>query len=115
MKAYIVSDKTGYEDTSAVVFAKSRNAARSAAMYTDACEDLDYTEIRAIRAPDLDQFYKEGKKEMDWFDMEDRAAMVRYAHFECSSETDTSLLECKNCPGHKWCGRYELESEEGKT
>lgn len=112
MKAYIVSDKTGYSEMATVVFAESRNAAKSAAMYTDTCGDLTYMEIRATREPALDQFYKEGKKEMDWFNMEDRAALVRYAHFECSSETDIDLLECKNCPGHEWCGRYELEHEE---
>lgn len=112
MKAYIVSDKTGYSEMATVVFAESRNAAKYAAMNTEACDGLDYTEISAIREPALDQFYKEGKKEMDWFDMEERAAMVRYARFACNSETDISLLECKNCPGHKWCGRYDSEREE---
>ena len=112
MKAYMVRDKTGYRDMATVVFAESRNAARSAALYTDACEGLDYIEIQAIREPDLDQFYREGKKEMDWFDLEDRAAMVRYAHFECSDEADIDLLECENCPGHEWCGQYEYLKEE---
>ena len=112
MKAYIVSDKTGYRDMATVVFAESRNAAKSVAMNTETCDGLDYTEIRAIREPALDQYYKEGKKEMDWFDMEDRAVMVRYAHFECSDEADITLLECENCPGHKWCGRYDSEREE---
>lgn len=111
-KAYTVRDRDGQSNSATVVFAESRNAASQAAMGTDTCEDLDYIEIEALREPALDKFYKEGKKEMNWFNMEDRAAMVRYAHFECGSETDVSLQECESCPGHEWCGRYESELEE---
>lgn len=110
MKAYTVRDKDG-DGTATVVFAESRNAAKSVAMYTDACGDLMYMEIRATREPALDKFYKEGKKEMDWNDPEDRAAMVRYAGYGCGNDFVVDLQECEKCPGHEWCWRYESETE----
>ena len=110
MKAYNVTDING-DGPCTVVFAESRNAAKTAAMHTDTCGDLMYMEIRATREPALDRFYKEGKREMDWFDMDDRAAMVRYANYECGPEAVTDLQRCEKCPGHEYCGRYELEKE----
>ena len=40
-KAYIVDDRR-YWDSATVVFAESAGQARSLALYTDACEDLDF-------------------------------------------------------------------------
>lgn len=110
MKAYNVTDING-DGPGTVVFAESRNAAKTAAMNTDTCGDLMYMEIRATRVPALDRFYKEGKKEMDWLDMDDRAAMVRYANYECGSEIDIDLQRCEKRPCHEWCGRYESEKD----
>lgn len=109
MKAYIVQDKDEYGGAT-VVFAESRGAARSAAMNTETCDGLEYMEIRATRAPAMDQFYKEGKKEMDWYNMEDRVAMVVHAGFACEEIYD--LARCENCPAHDECWQYESEIEE---
>lgn len=104
-KAYSVTDTTSYE-YSAIVFARSRNEARKLAMYTDACEDAEYINIRAVRKHALDSYYK-GRTEMDWEDPADRVAMVRDGGFECSEEIWD--LDCENCPATQWCGRYERE------
>lgn len=104
MKAWIVDDPIEAA-TAAVVFAETRGQAKVLAQSTDACEDMAFTDIRAVRAPELDRFYK-GKSEMDWFDHDDRIAMVRYGGMHCAYEVDT---ECETCPANKWCSRYEEE------
>ena len=104
MKAYTVEDR--YNPLfSTVVFAETRGKAKVIAQHTDTCEDLDFVDIRAVRRPTLDKFYK-GKPEMDWCDEEDRMAMVKYAGYECSYEIDNDDLECDSCSAKEWCGRY---------
>ena len=49
---------------------------------------------------------------MDWLDMNDRVAMVRYADFECSPEVDFDVKKCEKCHAHFWCGRFEMMTEE---
>lgn len=107
LKAYCVTDTAAYL-FSTVVFAKNRGEARMLALRTDACEDADYIKIRAVRRPELDQYYH-GNFEMDWNDAGDRVALVRYGNFSCSYEIDDP--ECDICPAKQWCDRYELERE----
>ena len=105
MKAWIVDDPIEAA-TAAVVFAETRGQAKVLAQSTDACEDMEFKDIRAVRAPKLDRFYR-GKKEMDWRDPDDRIAMVKYGGFHCSSEVDIGKEKCDACPAHEWCDRYE--------
>lgn len=104
MKAWIVDDPIEAA-SAAVVFAETRGQAKVLAQSTDACEDMAFTDIRAVRAPELDRFYK-GKSEMDWFDPDDRIAMVKYGGFHC---LDIGKDKCEACPAHEWCDRYEEE------
>lgn len=108
MKAYSVSDVNGDAGYSYIVFAETRGKAiRYALDYCDnAFDDYTWTEMRAIRKPALDRFYR-GRREMDWCDMEDRVAMVRYAGFYCSDEMCIGSDECEQCPAHEWCDRYD--------
>lgn len=108
MKAWDVSDYGGYSEHSAVIFAETRGKAiRYALDYCDGTFDsFQWTEMRAVRVPALDEFYR-GKPEMDWFDMDDRVTMVRYAGFSCSEETENTIDECKQCPAHFWCDRFD--------
>ena len=69
MKAWIVDDPIEAA-TAAVVFAETRGQAKVLAQSTDACEDMEFKDIRAVRALELDQFYR-GKSEMDWNDPDD--------------------------------------------
>ena len=108
MKAYSVSDANGDLGYSYVVFAETRGKAiRYALDHCDGCFDYcTWTEMRAIRKPQLDKCYR-GRAEMDWCDMEDRVAMVRYAGFQCSDEMDITSDECEQCAAHEWCDRYD--------
>lgn len=110
MKAWIVDDPIEAA-SAAVVFAETRGQAKVLAQSTDACEDMDFVDIRAVRAPELDLFYR-GRKEMDWNDPDDRVAMVKYGGFRCDSETDVYKEKCEACPAHEWCDRYEDMMEE---
>ena len=108
MKAYSVSDANGDVGIDYVIFAETRGKAIRYAM--DHCDGAfdwySWTEMRAIRKAALDRFYK-GKPAMDWCDMEDRVAMVRYANFSCSDEVMTTFDECQRCDAHFWCDRFE--------
>ena len=108
MKAYCVSCEPW--DFATVVFAETRGKAIALAMHTDACEDAEFTEIRAYRRPALDKHYR-GLPEMDWDNAEDRIALVRDGGFSCSYEIDNCYLECEECPAAEWCGRYESMTE----
>lgn len=102
MKAWLVREKDEFRAT--VVFAETRGKARSIAMSTDACEDADFCDIEVRRQPQLDKYYKDGKQEMDWYNANDRIALVKEAGF-CCSDNDTSGL-CEECPAKKYCVLY---------
>ena len=108
MKAYFVSDTESYEDYCTVVFAETRGKAKVEALGTDACEDAEYMNIRALRIPELDSFYR-GLPEMDWFNEQDQIGMVRYANMYCTYEMSISECECEKCKAKEWCCRYESE------
>ena len=107
MKAYEARNKWGYRDYATVVFAESAGKARAIALYTEACEGCDFTDIEVFRVQLLDKYYQEGKVEMDWTDAKDRIALVKYCGFYCSMEVINP--DCENCSAKKWCDRYKEE------
>ena len=109
MKAYSVSDANGDMGYEYIVFAETRGKALAYALHNCDCafDGYGWTEMRALRKPQLDRFYR-GRNEMDWNDMNDRMAMVKDAGFQCSDEVTVSARECETeCPAHEWCERYE--------
>lgn len=108
MKAYYVSDRNCDSGYGYVVFAETRGKAIAHALSGCDCafDDYTWTEMRATRRPVLDKFY-DGRTEMDWCNMDDRTAMVKYAGFSCSYEVDATVEECIECLAHEWCDRYE--------
>ena len=101
-KAYCARPKWG--DCSTVVFAESRGKAKSIAMSTKACEDVNFLNLEVYRLPNMDKYYKPDKSEMDWLDPEDRIALVKDAGFRCEY---VELEECKQCPAREYCSEYE--------
>lgn len=75
VKAWLAKDKNEFHAT--VVFAETRGKAKSIAMCTEACEGVDFCNIYIERVPQIDKYYKEGKKEMDWLNDDDRLALVK--------------------------------------
>lgn len=113
VKAYEVTDRNRDEDTAYIVFAESRSKAITIAMYgaDGAFDDYRYIELRAIRIPALDKYYR-GYPVMNWMDDADRIAMVRYCGFYCSHEVNVSFDKCLACPAHEWCERFEGMNED---
>ncbi len=112
MKAYSCTDRTECV-CSTVVFAETPGKARMIAQRTNACEDVEFTNIWVKRVPALDDAYR-GRTEMDWMNDEDRIRMVRDADFECASDVDVSEEKCRACPAFQWCGRAEYWRDEGE-
>ena len=102
MKAWRVREKGEFCAT--VVFAETRGKARSAALYTDCCEDVDFCNIEVHREPELDKYYKEGKLEMDWMNDDDRIVLVKEAGF-CCDYIDIDL--CNGCSAKDYCDEYK--------
>ena len=111
MKAWMVKDKDQFCAT--VVFAETRGKARYLAMHTEACEYVDFCDIEARRRPQLDKYYREGKKEMDWYNSKDRIALVKDGGFVCDVDY-WEREDCDTCSAKDYCDRYQdCLSEEG--
>lgn len=113
MKAWLVRERDGEYAT--IVFAETRGKARANAMATDACEDAHFCDIEVTRKPNFDKYYKDGKREMEWYDDADRLALVKEGGFYC---VDMFIEECENCPAKEYCDQYQdyltEEMEEGE-
>lgn len=104
MKAWLVKDKDQFGAT--VVFAETRGKARALALCTEACEDVDFCDIEVRRRPNLDKYYREGKKEMDWYNSKDRIALVKDGNFTCDPDY-WEPEDCDVCPAKQYCDRYQ--------
>ena len=104
MKAWLVSRND--EWCSTVVFAETRGKAKSYVLGTENFEDVDYCELDVRRAKQMDKYYVEGKREMDWFNPKDRIALVK----DCSFMCDREFLEredCEVCSANEFCDDYQ--------
>ena len=93
-------------DFATVVFADTKNEAKVIAMGTDACEGYDYIDLRTSRFAAMDEHYR-GHKEMDWYDDEDRIALVKTG-WQC---WDPLPVECEGCCAREWCAVMEEDNE----
>ena len=103
MKAWLVREKDAFCAT--VVFAETRGKARSVATHTEACEDAAFVDIEVRRAPQMDKYYTEGKREMYWCNSSDRIALVKDCGFVCDRDC-WELGDCDNCPAKEYCDQY---------
>ena len=107
MKAYKLSSP--YTEYSEVVFAENSSKARALKPYLETFENVEYVDIRARRAPELDKYYKKGKISVDWDDPQDRLAMVVDGGFTCEYiEWD----ECAKCLATEDCETYQVYQAE---
>lgn len=106
MKAYKVYDRIGYSCYSVVVFAESPGKAKVIALGTDEfpSSDWDFTDLSARRIPELDKYYR-GNSEMDWYNDDDRIALITEAGYQCD-EDSFDPEECEKCIGKDYCSRY---------
>ena len=111
MKAYRIMDRKHYNPYTCVVFAENRGKAISAALGTDEFpkDAWFFTELCAIRLPQLDKEYR-GHSYMDWYNDADRIALVRYAGYIC--EYPDAENDCKSCAAKQYCEAYLEEDKE---
>ncbi len=112
MKAWLVRKKDRFDAT--VVFAETRGKARALARQTEACEDVDFCDIEVNRRPQMDKYYRDGKREMDWYNSKDRIALVKDCGFVCDSDY-WEREDCDTCSAKEYCDTYQdLINEEGE-
>ena len=114
MKAWKVEDKASYEGGCTVVFAETLGKAHALALSTDCCEDAEWNDVRVTRIPVMDKHYR-GKWEMNWYNSEDRIALVKECGWFCSETNGREA--CLTCPAAEWCGDYQdwkYDEEGGK-
>lgn len=99
MKAFKIYSRTE-NYYSEIVFANTPGQARALGLTSDATEGCEFTDIGVRRVPALDKFYK-GRSRMEWYDDDDRIALVRFGGFHCE---DCDELE--RCPAHEWCDTF---------
>lgn len=97
MKAYKAWVANSCEDGSTVVFAETAQDAKKIAFYTETCEYAAYIDIRVCRFPAMDAHYH-GRNEIDWYDMNDRTALV-----ELGWSCEWPSWECDTCACRKIC------------
>ena len=114
MKAWFVQPKD--EEFAEIIFAETIGKAKSLALSCDGFEDWHFTDIYARRVPKADKYYKEGKYHLDWFNHEDRIALVKDCGFTCSYEY-FDFDECEECPAKIYCDLYKdkLKEREGES
>ena len=111
MKAYWCSQDIDL--CSMIVFAETAGKARYIAMCSgDLGDDLEFKDVHVRRVPQLDEYYK-GRTEMDWFDSDDRVAMVRYAGFYCGEDA-FDPEDCEKCSAAEYCDQYQEYIEDQK-
>ena len=69
------------------------------------CEDADFCSIEVNRKPQMDKYYTDGKREMDWEDSQDRIALVKDCGFSCSDDC-FDIDYCEDCPAKEYCDEY---------
>ena len=106
LKAYMVTDKDWNCGYFLIVFAQSRGKAISEALGMDefpVC-DFGYVDLRANRKPRLDKYYR-GRSVMDWFDDDDRVAMVKELDIGCGEDA-FDPDDCEVCAAKNICSQY---------
>lgn len=111
IKAYKCTE--AYEGYSTVIFAETAGKARYIAIKSDTLgEDNEFKDIYVRRIPALDRFYR-GRKEMDWFDPDDRLEMVKEAGYRCDEDV-FDPENCQRCSAQKFCMKWKEYAEEAK-
>ncbi len=107
MKAWIAKETVNFGAT--VVFAETRDKAKSLALCTSCCKDANFCDIEVRRVPQMDKYYVEGKTEMDWSDPKDRVALVKECSFCCRHPI---AEDCKDCSAKEFCDEAVQKEEE---
>lgn len=103
MKAWEISNN--YIEGCEVVFAETRGKAKSIALDTDTFCDCNFCDLDVCRAYNIDKYYTDGKRYMDWGNQKDRLALVKERGFSCVDDCFGEF--CEDCLSKEYCDRYD--------
>lgn len=98
MKAWSVF--TDYGDYSSIVFADTAGRARQKAQSTDACEYVDWRDIRVKRMPKLDGMEDREPRDAPWLNEEIRLILVKDYNWACA---EPQYSDCDSCSAKEFC------------
>lgn len=103
MKAWLIreNDTEGCE----VVFAETRGKAKSIALGTDTFSECDFCNLEVRRVANIDKYYTNGKRRMDWSNQQDRLVLVKEYDFSCCDDCFGEF--CEDCLSKDYCCRYD--------
>lgn len=107
MKAWIIRENN--IESCEVVFAETRGKAKAIALYTDTFSECDFCDLRVSRAANIDKYYIDGKRRMDWDHQNDRLALVKEYDFSCADDCFGEF--CEDCLSKDYCDRYDKYAE----
>ena len=84
MKAWLIREND--TESCEVIFAETRGKAKSMALTTDTFSECDFCDLETRRVCNIDKYYTNGKRCMDWNNQQDRLALVKECGFSCSDE-----------------------------
>ena len=103
MKAWLIHEND--TESCEVIFAETRGKAKSMALTTDTFSECDFCNLKVCRVRNIDKYYTNGKRCMDWDNQQDRLALVKECGFSCSDECFGEF--CEDCLSKDYCDRYD--------
>ena len=88
-----------------VIFAETRGKAKAIALQTETFSECDFCNLKVCRVHNIDKYYTDGKRCMDWDNQQDRLALVKECGFSCSDECFGEF--CEDCLSKDYCDRYD--------
>lgn len=99
MKGWIANDKNGNEG-SEIIFAETRSKAIQEALTRDNFEDLEWTDIRVRRLPEIDGMEDTEPTDNPWMNDDIRLILVKEYDWACIEPWDS---ECERCVAKQYC------------
>lgn len=107
MKAWLIREND--IEVCEVVFAETRGKAKSIALQTDTFCDCDFCDLEVNRVRNIDKYYTNGKRRMDWDNQKDRLVLVKDYDFSCIDECFGEF--CEDCLSKEYCSKYNKYEE----
>lgn len=116
MKAYLATDRNNkYHPV--IVFAENPEGAKDIAYSTQELWKVPYISLRVRRKRELDCYYTEGKKYLNFNTPNDRLVLVKELGWWCNSNLvgdiyEYDMYECRDCAAREFCNRCKKEYEK---
>lgn len=104
MKAWIIKGENIDGGCADIVYAETRGKAKAIALkYSDQFEGFEYTDLKAKRFKEFDQYYKGVEYPDVWYDKELKVILVRDYFWHCHYTDEY----CDDCPAREYCDLWE--------